>query len=154
MTNNYDPVARYYDFLSQLVFGKTEINAEVEMLDKGRPGDRLLIVGGGTGWILEKLARMGLDGLHITYVECSRVMMAMARKRAVGALDVSFIQLPIEQYVTDERFDCILTGFLFDNFSQDFAERVVRNLDFLLSTGGHWLFAELYYPPKGGKRWH
>lgn len=152
--NNYDPVARYYDFLTQLVFGKTEINAQVEMLDRVRPGDKLLIVGGGTGWILEKLAGMGFDGLRIVYVESSQVMMAMAQKRDIGTLDVSFVQLPVEQFFTDDRFDCILTGFLFDNFSQELAERVVRNLDLLLVDGGYWLFAELHYPQKGGKRWH
>lgn len=154
MANNYDPVARYYDFLSQLVFGKTEINAQVEMLDQVRPGDKLLIVGGGTGWILEKLAAVFPDGLEITYVESSRVMMALAKKRKIGRLSVSFVTQPIEQYVTGERFDCILTGFLFDNFSQELAERIVRNLDVLLVDGGYWLFAELHYSSEGGKWWH
>ena len=154
MPNNYDPVARYYDFLSQLVFGRTEIDAQVELLDQVRPGDNLLIVGGGTGWILEKLAAIYPDGLQITYVECSQAMMALARKRKWGGHCVSFVQLPIEEFVTDERFDCILTGFLFDNFRQEHAEGVVRNLDTLLVDGGHWLFADLYYPRRGGKWWH
>ena len=60
----------------------------------------------------------------------------------------------IEEFITDERFDCILTGFLFDNFRQEHAERVVRSLDVLLVDGGHWLFADLYYPRRGGKWWH
>jgi ubiquinone/menaquinone biosynthesis C-methylase UbiE len=151
--NNYDPVARYYDFLSQLVFGRTEIDAQVELLDRVRPGDKLLIVGGGTGWILEKLAAIYPDGLQITYVESSRVMMALARKREWAGHSVSFVQLPIEQFVTDERFDCILTGFLFDNFRQEQAEQTVRGLDGLLLGGGYWLFADLHYPPKGGTWW-
>jgi ubiquinone/menaquinone biosynthesis C-methylase UbiE len=153
MPNNYDPVARYYDFLSQLVFGRTEIDAQVEMLDQVRPGDKLLIVGGGTGWILEKLAALFPEGLQITYVECSQVMMALARKRNWGSHCVSFVQLPIEEFTTDERFDCILTGFLFDNFRQENAEQIVRGLDAVLVAGGHWLFADLYYPPRGGRWW-
>jgi SAM-dependent methyltransferase len=154
MANNYDPVARYYDCLSRLVFGRTEIDAQVELLDRVRPGDKLLIVGGGTGWILEKLAAIYPDGLQITYVESSRVMMALAQKRKWGGHCVSFVTQPVEQFVTGERFDCILTGFLFDNFSQELASRIVHRLDALLVEGGYWLYADLYYPPKGGTWWH
>lgn len=153
MPNNYDPVARYYDFLSQLVFGQTEIDAQVGMLDLVRPGDRLLIIGGGTGWIFEKIAALCPPGLSITYVEPSRVMMALARKRRCGGNRVSFVQLPVEQFVTDERFDCILTGFLFDNFRQERAAQIVRGLDRSLAAGGHWLFADLHYPRTGGSWW-
>ena len=153
MVNNYDPVARYYDLLSRLVFGRTEIDAQVEMLDHVRPGDKVLIVGGGTGWILEKLAALYPDGLHITYVESSRAMMRLARKRKRGGHSVSFVELPIEQFVSDERFDCILTGFLFDNFRQEHAEAIVRNLDTVLVAGGYWFNADFHYTPKGSAWW-
>jgi len=155
MSNNYDPVARYYDFLSRVVFGRTEIDAQVEMLRYVRPGDRLLIVGGGTGWILEKIVDCGISGLQITYVEPSRVMMRRARRRHRGDNAVSFVQLPVEQFSNGERFDCILTGFVFDNFTQEHSEEIVRALDGLLVAGGHWLYADLYYyPGKGGSWWH
>ena len=153
MPNNYDPVARCYDFLSQLVFGQTEIDAQVGMLDLVRPGDRLLIVGGGTGWILEKIAALCPPGLTITYVESSSKMMALARGRKWGSNCVDFVRLPVEQFVSDERFDCILTGFLFDNFRQEQAAEIVRRLDGLLLAGGHWLFADLYCPRVGGTWW-
>jgi hypothetical protein len=155
MSNNYDPVARYYDFLSRVVFGRTEIDAQVEMLRYVRPGDRLLIVGGGTGWILEKIVDCCASDLQITYVEPSRVMMRQARRRHRGDNAVSFVQLPVEQFSTGERFDCILTGFVFDNFTQDHSAAIVRSLDALLVAGGHWLYADLYYyPGKGGSWWH
>jgi ubiquinone/menaquinone biosynthesis C-methylase UbiE len=153
MPNNYDPVARYYDLLTQLVFGQTEIDAQVGLLRFVEAGSRLLIVGGGTGWILEKIEALCPPGLLITYVEPSAVMMALARKRKWGGNRVSFVPLPVERFVTDERFDCILTGFLFDNFRQEKAAQVVRELDGLLVGGGHWLFADLYYSPKVGPWW-
>jgi len=153
MVNNYDPLARYYDFLSRLVYGRTQVDAQVQMLDQVRPGDKLLIVGGGTGWILETLAALYPNGLQITYVEPSKVMIRLARRRKRGGHTISFVQLPIEQYVTDERFDCILTGFLFDNFSQERTEATVRSLDKVLVVGGHWLNADFYYTPKRGTWW-
>lgn len=153
MQNNYNPVAGYYDLLIQLVFGKTEIKAQVEMLRFVHPRDKLLIVGGGTGWILDKLTEIYREGLQITYVEPSGNMMARARKRDLGANKVFFVERPVEEFETEERYDCILTGFLFDNFYQEHAAQIVGSLDVLLKEGGYWLFTDYYYPKRGGPWW-
>jgi SAM-dependent methyltransferase len=152
--NNYDPIARYYDFLSRLFFGRSEILAQVELLGYVAAGSRMLIVGGGTGWILEEVADRYPAGLRITYVESSGEMMRRARRRHVGASVVSFVELPIEAFVTDERYDCILTGFLFDNFSAGLAERVVGWLCPMLESDGCWLFADFYYRRRESRFWH
>ena len=140
--NNYDPIARHYDWLSRLFFGRSEIDAQINMLKYVAAGSRVLIVGGGTGWILEELAAIYPAGLRIVYVELSREMMALSRKRHYGQNDVAFIPLPVEEYVTGERFDVILTGFVFDNFTAERTVFVFRLLHGLLRDGGHWLFAE------------
>ena len=151
--NNYDPIARYYDFLSRLFYGKSEILAQVELLGYVLPGSRMLIVGGGTGWILEEIAERYPDGLQITYVESSGEMMRLSRRRRVGASVVSFVEVPIEAFVTDERYDCILTGFLFDNFSAGLAERVIGWLSPMLEAEGCWLFADFYYRRRESRFW-
>lgn len=153
MSNNYDPVARYYDFLSWLVFGQSEINAQIEMIGYIAPGDRVLIVGGGTGWILEKIAAVHPSGLQITYVERSSGMMERSRKRRCGHNSVEFVLLPVEEFVAAAAFDCILTGFVFDNFSADQAMAIVRRLDLQLCEGGHWLYADFYLVRRKGKLW-
>ena len=142
MSNNYDPIARYYDSLSRLVFGRSEIDAQVGMLPFVQAGSRVLIVGGGTGWILEELAALHPAGLRIVYVESSGKMMALSKARGCGENVVEFVQLPVEQFVTEDRYDCILTGFVFDNFSATGAGYVFRLLDGLLCDGGRWLFAD------------
>jgi SAM-dependent methyltransferase len=151
--NNYDPIARYYDFLSRLFFGRSEILAQVELFGYVAAGSRMLIVGGGTGWILEEIADRYPAGLRITYVESSGEMMRLARRRRVGASLVSFVELPIEEFVTAERYDCILTGFLFDNFSVLVAERVVGLLSPMLELDGSWLFADFYYRRRESRFW-
>jgi ubiquinone/menaquinone biosynthesis C-methylase UbiE len=153
MSNNYDPVARYYDFLSWLVFGQTEINAQMELLGYVALGGRMLIVGGGTGWILEKIAAIQPSGLRVTYVESSARMMERSRKRNCGQNSVEFVLLPIEEFVAAAPYDCILTGFVFDNFSADKARAVVRQLDGMLSEGGYWLFADFYLSKGKRKLW-
>lgn len=153
MSNNYDPVARYYDFLSWLVFGQAEINAQIELLGYITPGSRVLIVGGGTGWILEKIAAVHPSGLQMTYVDCSSRMMELSRKRNYGHNEVEFVLLPIEEFVATVPFDCILTGFVFDNFSGDKSAAVVRQLDLLLREGGYWLYADFYLRKRKRKLW-
>jgi ubiquinone/menaquinone biosynthesis C-methylase UbiE len=151
--NNYDPIANYYDLLSRLVFGRAEIRAQVEMLGHMQAASRVLVVGGGTGWILEEFAAIYPDGLYITYVEPSGRMMALAKKRNWRHNTFLFVQLPVEQFVTDDRYDCILTGFVFDNFSPGHAGRVIGLLHPLLKDSGYWLFADFYCPKKEGKLW-
>ena len=165
MANNYDPIAAYYDLLHRLVYGRTEINAQVGLLSFIKPGDRLLIVGGGTGWILEKIRDLYRSGLVITYVESSRAMMTLSRKRDCGQNQVEFVEGSVEQFVTTVRYDgvvrydavlrydCILTGFFFDNFASDQAARIVGELAPRLGEGGFWLFADFHYQKGKGKWW-
>jgi SAM-dependent methyltransferase len=127
--NNYDRIANYYDRIHHLFFGQAEIVAQVELLDYVRPGDRLLIVGGGTGWILERIAAVFPSGLTITYIESSVRMMALTKARNWGGNDVTFVSGVVEDWVSGEgEFDCILTGFFFDNFPEEHAVRIVEQL--------------------------
>jgi ubiquinone/menaquinone biosynthesis C-methylase UbiE len=153
MQNNYDPLAKYYDFLSRLAFGQTEVRAQVEMLSYTKPGDRILIVGGGTGWILDELAAIHPRGLQITYVESSNKMLEAARRRSCGENEVSFVLTPVERFVSEGLFDCILTGFLFDNFCKARCWWIIQRLSAQLKHGGHWLFADFYYSRKDGRLW-
>ncbi len=142
LQNNYDPVASYYDALSRLVFGRAEIDAQVCLLRNLSIGDNILIIGGGTGWIVEEITLIRSEGLKITYVESSRKMMAKAKKRDGGKNEVSWVLAPVEEFMTDERFDYILTGFFFDNFSTEHSRFIVGQLNGLLKANGFWCFAD------------
>ena len=154
MGNNYDRVANYYDRIHHLFYGQAETHAQVELLDYVRPGDRLLIVGGGTGWILEKIAVVFPGGLAITYIESSVRMMALTKTRNWGENTVTFVSGVVEDWVySGAEFDCILTGFFFDNFREEQAVRIVEQLSGCLKNGGVWLEADFYYPRGRGKLW-
>jgi ubiquinone/menaquinone biosynthesis C-methylase UbiE len=151
--NNYDTIARYYDRLHHLFYGQSEVNAEVELLGYVKPGDRILIVGGGTGWILEKMSAVYPSGLHITYIESSGKMMELSRKRDCRQNDVSFVLGQVEEWVGDGRYDCILTGFFFDNFTTAHSGEIVRSLTAFLNKNGYWLDTDFYYPKGRRKLW-
>ena len=77
MAANYNNAAWFYDSLSRVVYGKALIDAQVYLLQYIQPNSTILIVGGGTGWILEEVARIHPTGLQITYVEAYAQMMAL-----------------------------------------------------------------------------
>jgi ubiquinone/menaquinone biosynthesis C-methylase UbiE len=142
MQGNYDAVAGFYDPLSRLVFGKEIQRAHAFLLEAVPANARILIIGGGTGWILEDLGKLHNQGLHITYVEQSEKMMRRSRRRHAGDNQVTFIQAPIQAAVLDQRYDVVITPFLFDNFSAKTLEEVFGKIDFYLKGGGLWLFAD------------
>jgi ubiquinone/menaquinone biosynthesis C-methylase UbiE len=139
MPSNYDNSAWFYDRLSRLVYGKALIDAQVYPLPYVPPNSNVLIVGGGTGWILEELANIQLTGLNITYVEISAKMMALSQKRDCGNNKVTFITQAVEEVIFTEKFDVVITPFLFDNFKEETLQKVFAHLHNQLKPGGLWL---------------
>jgi ubiquinone/menaquinone biosynthesis C-methylase UbiE len=151
MQNNYDTIAFCYDHLSRLVFGKAQINAQSVLLPYIRNGARILIVGGGTGWILEEIYKIHPSGLDIVYIDRSAKMLLRSKKRNCGLNNVLFIQKGIEEIRLKNDFDVIITGFFFDNFNQQKAEFILNQLNSCLRSGGRWFFTDFKFNP--GKRY-
>ncbi|MGY4535698.1 ubiquinone/menaquinone biosynthesis C-methylase UbiE [Mucilaginibacter sp. UYNi724] len=139
MPANYDNSASFYDRLSRLVFGKALVNAQVYLLPKIHPNSNILIVGGGTGWILEEVAKIHSSGLNITYVEISANMMALSRNRNIGRNKVIFINQPVEEAGLSQEYDVVITPFLFDNFTDDNLPVIFNHVHQTLKPGGLWL---------------
>ena len=153
MINNYDRIAKYYDFLSRLVFGKSQVKAQINQLKYITPKSRLLIVGGGTGWILEEIAKRHQSGLKITYVEISSKMITLSKARKCGDNDVVFVHSGVEEFNADEYFDVIMTPFLFDNFSPERCSQVFQKLNLTIKDGGLWLMVDFVTQSTNGKWW-
>lgn len=154
MRNNYDNIATLYDPLSRLVFGKAQVKVQLDLLPAIKANSRILIVGGGTGWILEALADLHYESLTITYIEISAKMLKIAKSRYCGQHKVRFIEQAIEEYTpTNESYDVVITCFLFDNFLRPKAEIVFHHLSTLLTAGGLWLYADFYLDTTRKNRW-
>ena len=153
MLNNYDKIANYYDSLSRLVFGKSQIDAQIDQLKNIVENSSILIVGGGTGWILEEITKLKLTGLKITYVEISPKMVELSKTRNYGSSEVVFINSGIEEFTDKKDFDIILTPFLFDNFSAKRCIKVFQKLNLMLNKGGLWFFVDFNTRSKGGILW-
>jgi len=152
MNNNYDRVAGYYDWLSRLVFLRSQLDAQINQLQHIPNGSSFLIVGGGTGWILEEIAKTHSD-LHIVYIEASAKMIAFSKRRSYGANVVEFQHIKIEDFTSSINFDVIATPFLFDNLSEETIQVVFNQLTELLKDSGIWLFNDFTLKHKKGNWW-
>ncbi|MBK0380397.1 class I SAM-dependent methyltransferase [Mucilaginibacter segetis] len=139
MGGNYDNSAPFYDRLSRLVYGNALINAQSCFLSLIPPNSRILIVGGGTGYILEKITDIHPAGLFITYVEISAKMTAIAQKRNIKNNTVSFINKAIEDTNIADEFDVVITPFLFDNYTDEYLPKMFGSIHQMLKPGGIWL---------------
>lgn len=139
MTPNFNSTALFYDRLSRLLFGKALIKAQVYLLKHIPPGSRVIIIGGGTGWILDEISKLYPSGLAITYVEMAEKMVIRARKRFIGTNEVYFMNDDVRKLTTSALFDVAITPFLFDNFSQQNAETLFEHIHTLIKPEGTWL---------------
>lgn len=142
MGNNYNKIAGIYDFLSRVVFQKSIINAQKFLLQHISADSKILIVGGGTGWILEELSKMYNEGIEITYVEKSSQMITLSKQKNIQHNTIEFINKGIEEFSTEKKFNAVFTAFLFDNFQQEKIELVFSKLNQLLKPNGLWLYAD------------
>lgn len=153
MLNNYDKIANQYDFLSRLVFSKSQVNAQINQLKYISENSSILIVGGGTGWILEETSKFIPSGLKIVYVEISAKMIILSKARNYHDNTVEFVNLGIEDFETNQSFDVILTPFLFDNFIESSAAQVFSKLNHHLKRNGLWFLVDFSLDAEKGKWW-
>ncbi|MDB5155955.1 MAG: methyltransferase protein [Mucilaginibacter sp.] len=150
MASNYDNSAWFYDNLSRLVYGKALVNAQVYLLQFVKPDSTILIAGGGTGWILEELARIHPTGLKITYIEISAKMISLSKKRWIADNEVVFVNSAVEDVPITTQFDVLITPFLFDNFKEETLQKIFSHLHAQLEAGGLWLNTDFQL---SGKWW-
>lgn len=154
MPANYDTIARIYDLLSRMIYGGDIVDAQECMLPYIHPHSSILIVGGGTGWLLESLSGRVKEGLDIDYVESSAEMIRLSEKRGYKGNKVNFIHQRVENFVIEKKYDAIITPFIFDNFQRDKIDIVFAKLDQSLKENGAWLYADFVYEPLHSPFWH
>lgn len=137
--NAYDRIAPVYDILCRLVFGKSIFQSQQWQVDFVPPEASILILGGGTGWLLEKLLRER-PSCDITYLEASQGMIAKARER-FGAHEVTFIHGRLGD-LPEKRYDVIIANFFLDQFGTEDLRFLLMRLSGALNADGLLIVAD------------
>lgn len=134
---NFDVIAGVYDTLSAIVFGNSLKKAQKTFLEHLPTSGTVLIIGGGTGWILKEVIDRR-PNLKIDYVESSQKMLSLSRKSISDQSHVRFIH-GNEGDIPGNDYDCIITNFFLDVFSPGSLTRVMSVLHKRLSPNAVWL---------------
>ena len=122
---DFSRVARVYDGLASVVFGRAQRRAQQAALLAGLPlagpTPHVLVLGGGSGWVLTELLGQ-CPAAQVLYLETSATMLTLAQARlrrlAPGAAaQVEFRQGSERALAPGEQFDVIVTFFVLDCFT-------------------------------------
>ena len=141
MPNNFsfNTIAPFYDLLVRLVFQQKLQKAQESLLVQIPEKGHILILGGGTGWVLTRLLELKSE-VSVVYVEVSEKMLVLSQQRwqkAGGKGKVSF-RLGDESVLgTAEKFDYMLVPFVFDLYETHYLKTVfIPNLCQYLAEDG------------------
>ena len=134
--NNFNRVAFLYDALVRLVFGNSMLRAQTFLLDKIKDDAAILIIGGGTGWILKALK----PNCEVWYIDSSSKMIEKARKQD-AICKVHFIA-GTESDIPDRTFDVVITNFYFDLFTTTKVDAVIKKIKTVIEPDGHWIVTD------------
>jgi demethylphylloquinol methyltransferase len=146
MRDKYKLVGPIYDFLSAAYSGKSIHRCKVAMLDRLRPGDRVLFAGVGHGMDALYAARLGAD---VTVVDLSETML----KKFQANVEKEGVNITIRQLHSDimkveeyEQYDMVVANFFLNVFHEDMMVRVLEHLIRLGKPGAHVVVGDFSYP--------
>lgn len=137
--NGFDRVAPVYDKLARLVFGKAITRAQTRFLSEIDSNSEVLILGGGTGWLLAGLVASKPD-CRVTYIDASEKMIDMAQEKIRGyEHSVSFIHGTEREIPSASTYDVVITNFYLDLFNMHSCRAVCGLIRSHCRPGSWWL---------------
>ena len=157
-SSSFDFVAAFYDPLAHLVFGSALQRAQQAALAHLPPGaPYVLIVGGGTGWVLLEMLRRR-PAARVLYVEASAAMLhkskARLQRQAPGHVAQVEFRLGTEADLPPSpQFDALITFFLLDLFTLPDLRLLLQRLQAVSRPDAPWLIADFCPPNTWWQRW-
>ena len=151
--NRFNWLARHYDALSRLVFGKAVLQSQLHFLPGAlaRHHRKMLIIGGGSGEILKEIWKASPD-CSIWYVEASSEMLKLAAGKVRGEyrMKINFIHGTEDTIPEEPLFDVVITNFVLDLFPDMKVSDLCHSLSARLHPSGLMLVSDFV---DGGKWW-
>ena len=138
--SGYDYIAPFYDDAVGLLFGKDIFDAQICFFHLIPPGASVLVLGGGSGWILPELFTFH-PGVRVWYIDASEKMISLARKKSAN-LSVQFIQGTEADIPQGMLFDVVITNFYVDGFSASVLPGKIRTIQQHLPPHGQWIVTD------------
>ncbi len=129
--NQFDIVAPVYNLIGRLVFRDLLIESQTFFLDQINRDDQILIIGGGTGKLLDILSKCE----KIDYLEKSKKMIEIAGKRN-SANNTVFIHEDFLKFESTLNYRVVICPFVLDCFDEHNLRLVLTKTKDLLVENG------------------
>lgn len=139
IAKGFDLLAPVYDKLARGVIGKGIVESQKHFLEKLPATGRVLMLGGGTGWLLPILATTRPQ-LSIDYVELSERMLQHARAQKSNER-IRFIR-GTQQDIPTGKYDIVITNFYLDLFTDLTLSHVVQKIKSSMSPEAQWIVTD------------
>ncbi|MBA9076844.1 class I SAM-dependent methyltransferase [Rufibacter quisquiliarum] len=153
---DFNLIAPVYDTLAVLVFGQAQKRAQQHFLPQIPAGARVLVLGGGSGFLLTQLFGCCTPG-KVLFLEASGTMLQKARQRLLHlphAAAVEFRCGTEQDLLPHETFHVVLTPFVLDLFTPPEAAAMINRLAAALLPSGLWLHTDFHLSAGGrNRRW-
>lgn len=148
LARGFDRLAPFYDSLARLFIGEGIKQSQRQFLPNLHNKKKLLILGGGTGWILPHLFEIN-SSLEVHYIDVSENMIARAKREISSANSIQFIVGTIDS-CKEYGFDCVITNFFLDLFKDAELDPVIFRIKQRLLPEALWLVTDFV----NQTRWH
>jgi ubiquinone/menaquinone biosynthesis C-methylase UbiE len=132
--NTYDALAPWYDWLAKIVFGSRITDSQLVHIPLIHDGANILILGGGTGWLLEKVLLR--SPRKVWYVEASSTMISLSKKKVPDNGYVVFVHGGLDSIPSSVKFDAVIANFFLDQFKDEEVGSILKVIDSVLVENG------------------
>ncbi len=140
VSSGFDFLTPHYDFLARFVIGRDIVNAQLHFLKSFTAGNHILILGGGSGWILKPLYAACPD-LRIDYIELSPKMLQSAKSNSENNGQINFIQ-GTENDIPNRLYDGVITNFYLDMFDAKSINAVINKIRKSMTLTALWVVTD------------
>ena len=156
---DYGPLAPVYDLLAAVAFGGSLRRAQRAALAAGLAGlgprPRILVLGGGTGWVLGPLWQH-CPTAQVLYLEVAGSMVAATQERLIRQPAPTGASVELRHgseadLQPDEQFDAIITFFVLDSFLPHALPTALERLLAARAPQAPWLVVD-FWPARVGWR--
>ena len=134
----FDKIANIYDGLARLVFGKSIQQAQEYLLNDVPPESKILILGGGTGWLLANLLELK-PACEVWYIEASEKMLELSKEKIKQSDRVHFLLGTENSIPGNIQFDVVITNFYLDLFTTLSLDSVIEKIRTAIKPQSLWL---------------
>ena len=139
---NFDRIARSYEVLERLAFGRGLERCRTALLPRLTPPRRALLIGEGDGRFLQDFLACFSD-VEVDVVEPSRAMIGLAQRRVGSRSNVRFHPDSILEADLTGPYDLVVTHFVLDVFTPAEVDAIARRVR-SIAPQGKWLISEFH----------